>query len=77
MVPVQARRADKRVKRLVSENRNRNNRAVPYNKKSKAVLGAIGMPPGQSAVNQGMADTQPIRAKRLSAIAREEKSKAK
>ena len=40
------------------------------------MLGAIGIPPGQSAVSQGLDDSQPISANRLRAIAREEKTTA-
>ena len=35
----------------------------------KAVLGAIGMPPGQRAVSHGTAETQPMRANRPSPAA--------
>jgi hypothetical protein len=36
---------------------------IPRSKNNRAVLGAIGIPPGQRAVSHGMAETQPISAK--------------
>ena len=71
-IPINVRRDGKRVIRRALGNRKRRNRAAPYNKKSKAVLGAIGIPPGQRAVSHWFDENQPIKANRLKTTVKEE-----
>ncbi|OGR16817.1 MAG: hypothetical protein A2X81_16660 [Desulfobacterales bacterium GWB2_56_26] len=73
-VAIQPNRGDNRKSREVSEPIIRKGNTEPYKRKTKAELGAMGMPPGQKVVSQWMDTIQPTRASRPKPAAKDERN---